>query len=90
MSATAAILQLLLNHRSRAFAGRHNFVMVVEIIHSVAYLLHLTPKAVGTSSFGVGLSLAQTLMMVAIIWPMAWQALTLRSVPQVDDDEDEE
>jgi hypothetical protein len=90
MAATAAILQLLLNHRMRSFAGRHNSVMVIEMIRSVAFLLHLTPRAIGTLSFGVGLSLAQALIMVTITWPMAWQALTLRCVPQVDEDEDEE
>jgi hypothetical protein len=90
MTTTAAILQLLLNHRLRSFAGRHNSVMVVEMILSVAFLLHLTPRAVGTSSFSVGLTLAQALMMVTVTWPMAWQALTLHCVPQVDDDDDEE
>ena len=87
--ATGIILQLLLNHRMRHFAGRHNSVMAVEVMGSVCFILHLTPSAVGRSDMGLGLSLSQALM-AAVMGIMAWQALTLSSVPQTYVDEDEE
>ena len=86
---TGIILQLLLNHRMRHFAGRHKSVMIVEVIGTLCFILHLTPSAVGRSDMGMGLSLGQALM-TAITVPMVWQALTLSSVPQTYVDEDEE
>jgi hypothetical protein len=86
---TGLLLQFMLNHRARTFAGRYKSAVVVHIILQALILLNFVPALLGRIDTRIGISVENVVYM--LIWmAMAWQALTLPNVPQAGGDEDDE
>jgi hypothetical protein len=86
---TGKILQFYLNLKSQFFAGRHKMSVYLMLIEQGAVLAELSPSLVGRFDARPGLS-AHEVVKLVIQLMAAWQAFTLPSVSQTDDDEHEE
>lgn len=86
---TSLVVQLLLNHRSRTFAGWYKSSVVVALMLQVITLANFVPAVLGRIDARPGLPAHQVVLLVFVV-TTAWQALTLPSVPQTGGDEDEE
>ncbi|KAF9466790.1 hypothetical protein BDZ94DRAFT_1319290 [Collybia nuda] len=83
---TGRILQLLLNRRSKTFAGSHRISVVLEAVVWLVSLAQLVPVLVG--QFGARPAfLMEEIFEIAWVTVACWQAITLPSVTQVSDDE---
>ena len=86
---TALIQQMLLNHRTRAFAGQHKLSVVISCIGWSLDSAIFIPAVVGHVRARQGLSSHDIVNTVALIVSV-WQALTLPSVTQTQGHEEED
>ncbi|KAJ6562522.1 hypothetical protein B0H19DRAFT_1248232 [Mycena capillaripes] len=86
---TGDIFQLLLNYRSRTFAGSYKLTVVLACIYAMLVLTHFMPLVVGRYEARPGLSIWEAVEMV-LLAAMAWQAAVLPKVTQKMEDEDSE
>lgn len=78
---TALIQQMLLNHRTRAFAGQHKLSVVISCVEWSLNSALFVPAIVGHVRAPQGLSNHDIINTVALMVGV-WQALTLPSVTQ--------
>ena len=86
---TGKILQLLLNHRSRSFAGQYKSAVVLDLMGQGAFFATFVPALLGRIDTREGVTV-QHMGVLVLLAVTGWQALTLPSVPQTGFDEDEE
>jgi len=86
---TALIQQMLLNHRTRTFAGQHKLSVVISCIEWSLGSAIFIPAIVGRVRARQGLTSHDIIDTVALIFGV-WQALTLTSVTQTQGHEEED
>ncbi|KAJ7315037.1 hypothetical protein DFH08DRAFT_425650 [Mycena albidolilacea] len=86
---TGNLSQLLLNQRSKTFAGRHKIGLALSCIHAVLNLITYLPAVVGRYDARPGLSFSEAVEYI-ILAAMAWQAAVFPQVTQKMEDEDSE
>jgi len=80
--------QLILNHRSRMFAGQHRVTPFLDCVKMASRLAIFIPAIVGRVDSRRGLSVRDVIQALLLAITV-WQALTLRSVPQTKESEEE-
>jgi hypothetical protein len=83
---TGRILQLLLNWRSRTYAGSHRVAAVLMIACELTHLGGFIPSLVGRFDARPSLT-ANEVVETTLIMVGCWQALTLPSVNQTSEDD---
>jgi hypothetical protein len=83
------IQQMLLNHRTRTFAGQHKLSVVISCVEWSLNSAIFIPAIVGRVRARQGLSNHDIIDTVALIVSV-WQALTLTSVTQTQGHEEED
>lgn len=83
---TGRALQLLLNRRSKTYAGSHRITIVLALVQLLTELAKFVPMLVGRFEARGSFSI-QDVISSAMIVVGCWQAITLPSVPQASDDE---
>jgi hypothetical protein len=89
LSFTGGILQLLLNHQSRTFAGQYKLAVILNAVLQAATLAEFVPAVLGRIDIRGGVS-AETMAFLILLAVTGWQTLTLPNVSQTGYDEDEE
>ncbi|KAJ7471932.1 hypothetical protein FB451DRAFT_1134760 [Mycena latifolia] len=86
---TGTVSQLLLNQRSKMFAGSYKIAAILRCISMMLALTVFSSSIVGRYDARPGISVLDVIMMVAPV-TMAWQAATLPSAIQTTENEDNE
>ncbi|KAJ7471928.1 hypothetical protein FB451DRAFT_311308 [Mycena latifolia] len=86
---TGIVSQLLLNQRSKMFAGSYKIAAILRYISMMLVLTVFSPSIVGRYDARPGISVPDAVVMV-VIAVRAWQAVTLPNVNQQAEDEDSE
>ncbi|KAJ6588607.1 hypothetical protein B0H19DRAFT_212203 [Mycena capillaripes] len=86
---TGDVSQLLLNYRSRTFAGSYKFTVVLACISSMLLLTNFMPPVVGRYDARPGLRMWEAVRIV-MLGVMAWQAVVFPKVTHKMEDEDSE
>ena len=86
---TGIVLQLLLNYRSRTFAGWYKSAVVLQLMLQAMFCANFVPAVVGRTDLRGGFLAGQVAYLV-LFMVMGWQVLTLPSVPQTGCDKDED
>lgn len=87
---TALILQLLLNHRAKSFAGTYRFAAIGSLIKPVLNWAEFVPMVVGDLGEARGGLKASVLVEYALVGVQVWQAWTLPTVSQAEADDGHE
>ncbi|KAJ7596372.1 hypothetical protein C8J56DRAFT_286974 [Mycena floridula] len=74
---TGHISQMILNHRTRFFAGTYKTVIWMQAVRYLLTLSSFLPILFGTLHFSEGLSVSYLVMGFAWVIPAVWQALVL-------------
>ncbi|KAJ6535279.1 hypothetical protein DFH09DRAFT_1404717 [Mycena vulgaris] len=89
LSMAGAIIQLILNHRAKVFAGRYKVAVMVHLALQVLRYGDFVPALMGRPEVLAGLSYADLLWDV-VLWVTCWQAWRYSSrIPKDEDGENE-
>lgn len=83
---TGRILQLILNRRSKSYAGSSNMAAVLLLAMNLSTLASFVPNLVGRYDARPGLSMHEAIETV-LLATTAWQVLTLPGISQTSEDE---
>jgi hypothetical protein len=86
---SAIFQQLMLNQRTRAFAGQHKMSVLFACIQRALDYTIFVPAIVGRVDARLGLSI-HTIVDTVLLVISAWQAWILPSVPQTQGQEEDE
>ncbi|KAJ6491584.1 hypothetical protein DFH09DRAFT_1377219 [Mycena vulgaris] len=86
---TGRLSQLLLNQRSKMFAGSYKIAVVLRCVLMALALIVYSPSVVGRFDARPGFSAPQVVTMISLA-AIVWQAVTLPKVVQKTEDEDSE
>ncbi|KAK0189982.1 hypothetical protein F5146DRAFT_646847 [Armillaria mellea] len=86
ISITAAILQIMLNHRNQVFAGNYRTSAYLHFLEMLLHLMEYVPAIVGRPGLRPRFSLDDCVMLI-VAMVQAVQAFTLPNA-QMEDDED--
>ncbi|KAJ7600247.1 hypothetical protein C8J56DRAFT_813027 [Mycena floridula] len=81
---TGQIFQLVLNQRSRAFAGTFKATVWLEAVRYLLYLTSFFPVLLGTLQLSEGISMTDFIWVLTWLIPAAYQAIMLPG-PNVED-----
>ncbi|KAF7344392.1 hypothetical protein MSAN_01920400 [Mycena sanguinolenta] len=85
---TAYLSQLLLNQRSKAFAGRYKITVVADCSYAVLHLIKFIPSVIGRFDARPGLSVDDIVHDV-LLAALAWQAIVFPKVIQTTEEDSE-
>ncbi|KAF7344398.1 hypothetical protein MSAN_01921000 [Mycena sanguinolenta] len=85
---TAYLSQLLLNQRSKAFAGRYKITVVADCSYAVLHLIKFIPSVIGRFDARPGLSVNDIVHDV-LLAALAWQAIVFPKVIQTTEEDSE-
>ncbi|KAF7344378.1 hypothetical protein MSAN_01918800 [Mycena sanguinolenta] len=87
LALTGLLSQILLNQRSKTFAGRYKVAVVVGCIEAILRMVNFLPFVIGRFDVRPGLSVAQVIE-YTLRATMAWQAVVFPSVTEKTEEED--